>query len=88
MSLMVLMPMACMDDLFTPLMTWLEMGQSERKSVRSGEMWVVHPLSSKNRDAEVEASWVQGEATGDMDMAEMLMVLVWSVRLTDAESSF
>jgi len=50
------MSMALMEEPLTPFTTQFEMGRSERKSLRSGEMWVVQPLSRRKGEIEVDAS--------------------------------
>ena len=45
--------MVLIDKPLTPFTTWLEIRHKEMKSLHSGEMWVVQPLSSRKGEIEV-----------------------------------
>ena len=74
-SLIELIIMAEIDDLFMPFTRQLVMGHKVMKSPYSGEMCIVQPLLRRNGKDERETSGMQDEeAMGDMEMPEMSTV--------------
>ena len=85
-SLMEPMPTALMDEPPTPLTCRLAMGRREKKSSRSGVMYVEQPVSRRNGDVSRETSR-EPAGVGDTAIAETSMSLKCSVQSTEQTSS-
>jgi len=87
-SLMEPMPIAQMAEPLMPFMMRLEMGRKERKSLCSGDIWVVQPLSRRKGEEDVEASWRRGfDSTGDIEMLARSTSFIQEAQSTELTNS-
>ena len=78
---------ALMEEPLMPFMTQLEIGHNEEKSLHSGDMWVVQPLSRRKGEESTAISREQEDSMGEMEMHERLMSFVWVVQSTELTNS-
>lgn len=84
-SLMKPIPMALIDEPFTPLTTQFEIGLSIRKSDLSGKMCVVQPLLSRSGDCKRKTSFkCAWGSTGATEIAATSIFLLLCCQSTDA----
>ena len=57
-----------MEEPLTPFTTWLEISHNEEKSLHSGDMWVVQPLSRRKGEESTAVSCRQEDSMGEMEM--------------------
>ena len=81
-------PIALMVEPLTPLTVRFEIGRSVAKSLRSGEMWVVQPLSRRKGEVEVDGSLKREvDVIGETEIFAESMGRVLEAQSTEATNS-